>query len=124
MLSSQSDNGFFLMIEASQIDYASHSNDAGYLLSEMRDMDGAIETALEFAKLHEDTLVIVTADHECGDLVLLETKPDKKVNIEFMSRNHTSTMVPVFAIGPGSHLFSGIYENTEIFSKIRSVAGY
>lgn len=87
-------------------------------------MDGAVKVALEFAKLHEDTLVIVTADHESGDLVLLESKPDKKVNIDFRSRNHTATMVPVFAIGPGAQLFSGIYENTEIFHKIRSVAGY
>jgi alkaline phosphatase len=124
MLSSQGDKGFFLMIEASQIDYASHSNDNGYLLSEMQDMDGAVKIALEYAKLHEDTLVIVTADHECGDLVFLETKPDRKANIKFLSRNHTATMVPVFAIGPGSQLFSGIYENTEIFHKIRSVAGY
>lgn len=124
MLSSQGDNGFFLMVEASQIDYASHSNDEGYLLTELQDMNSAVKVAMEFAKLHEDTLVIVTADHECGDLVLQDTKPDRKVNIEFMSRNHTSTMVPVFALGPGSEMFSGIYENTEIFSKIRSVAGY
>lgn len=124
MLSTQGEEGFLLMVEGSQIDYAAHGNDAGYLLSELKDMEGAVHEALEFAKGRNDTLIIVTSDHESGALALRESRPDKRVNVEFMTRNHTQTMVPVFANGPCSQMFAGIYENTEIFHKIRKAAGY
>ena len=120
---SEGENGFFLMIEGSQIDYASHGNDGAYLLSELRDTEEGIRAALEFATNRDDTLVIVTGDHECGSLALRNSKPDKRVHVEFMARNHTQTMVPVFAYGPCAELFSGIYDNTEIFHKIKAAAG-
>jgi alkaline phosphatase len=122
-LSTENDKGFFLMVEGSQVDFASHGNDPAYLLSEMRDLEGGIEAALEFASKRNDTLVIVTADHECGSLALRESKPDKRVRVEFMSRNHTYFMVPVFAYGACAELFGGIYDNTEIFTKIMLAAG-
>jgi alkaline phosphatase len=117
-------NGFFLMIEGAQVDFAAHGNHQGYLLSEMKDLDAGIRAVLEFASGRDDTLVIVTGDHESGGLSLRESKPDKKVHVEFLTRNHTCTMVPVFAYGPGAQSFSGIYENTEIFHKIVAAAGY
>ncbi|TMO57397.1 alkaline phosphatase [Pseudoalteromonas aurantia] len=63
---SQNENGFFLMIEGGQIDWAGHNNDAGTLLHEMIKFDNAIEAVFNWAKGREDTLVIVTADHETG----------------------------------------------------------
>jgi len=63
---SKNDKGFFLMVEAGQIDWAGHRNDAGTLLHEMLKMDQLLGTLLEFAKKNEDTLIVVTADHETG----------------------------------------------------------
>lgn len=59
-------NGFFLMIEAGQIDWACHLNDAGHLLYEMMRLNDVIEEAYTFAAEHDDTLIIVTSDHETG----------------------------------------------------------
>lgn len=63
---SKNENGFFLMVEGGLIDFAGHANDAGTLLLETLDFDHAIGVALDYVKNHEDTLLIVTADHESG----------------------------------------------------------
>ena len=64
-------NGFFFMVEGGKIDYASHSDDAATVFHEVYGFDTAIEAAYEFYKKHkEETLIIVTADHETGGLVL------------------------------------------------------
>ena len=63
--------GFFMMIEGGKIDYASHSDDAATMIHEVLDFNAAIAEAYEFYKKHKDeTLIIVTADHETGGIVL------------------------------------------------------
>lgn len=63
--------GFFLMVEGGQIDWAAHSNDAASLVHEVKDFDSAICVALAFYREHPDeTLIVVTADHETGGLAL------------------------------------------------------
>lgn len=59
-------DGFFLMVESGQIDWACHSNDTGWLLQEMLRIDETIDAILDWAAPRDDTLVIVTADHETG----------------------------------------------------------
>jgi len=121
-------NSFFLMVEGSQIDWAGHANDAEYLLAEMRDFEDAIRVALDFAQKNGNTLVVVSADHETGGATLSaasETMEDSEPNqlaITFSTGGHSATLIPVFAYGPGSDLFTGIYQNTEIFHRmVRSV---
>ena len=64
-------DGFFFMVEGGKIDYASHSDDAATAFYEVFGFSSAIEAALEFYNQHKDeTLIIVTADHETGGLVL------------------------------------------------------
>ena len=63
---SKDKDGFFLMVEGGQIDWAAHSNDAGNMLHEMLKFDEAIDTVYQWAKGRNDTLVIVTADHANG----------------------------------------------------------
>lgn len=58
--------GFFLMVEAGQIDWAGHANDAGWLLHEMLRLDVTLDTIFNWMNDRDDTLVIVTADHETG----------------------------------------------------------
>lgn len=61
-------DGFFLMIEGSQIDWAGHANDITGAMSEMRDFDLAFQSAINFAKKDCNTLVIATADHSTGGM--------------------------------------------------------
>ena len=65
------DKGFFLMVEGGKIDWACHSNDAATVFNEIKDMDDAVKVAYEFYKKHpKETLIVVTADHETGGIVL------------------------------------------------------
>jgi len=62
----RNERGFFLMIEAGQIDWASHRNDTGLLLHEMLRFNDTLNTVLDWSANRQDTLIIVTADHETG----------------------------------------------------------
>ena len=70
-LSKNNDKGFFLMVEGGKIDWACHSNDGATVLTEVQDFDNAIKVAYEFYEQHpEETLIVITADHETGGLAL------------------------------------------------------
>ncbi len=118
-LLSKNKHGFFIMAEGAQIDYGGHANDLSYVVTEQHDFDRLVGEALKFADQDGETLVIVTADHETGGLSLLDANYRKgSVRGNFSSDDHTNIMVPVFAYGPGSQHFIGVYNNTEIFKKI------
>lgn len=113
------------MIEGSQIDWGGHANDGDYVISEMLDFDKAIGAVLDYAEKDGNTLVIITADHETGGLAL--TGGDMKtgkVEMKFITGGHTGVMIPVYAFGPGAEIFSGIYQNTEIFIKMKNAFGF
>ncbi|WP_052158882.1 alkaline phosphatase [Halobacillus sp. BBL2006] len=61
-------DGFFLMVEGSQIDWAGHDNDVVAAMSEMRDFEKAFQEAIEFAKKDKHTIVVTTADHSTGGM--------------------------------------------------------
>lgn len=70
-LSKDASKGFFLMVEGGKIDWACHSNDAATVFQEVIDFDNAIKVAYEFYAQHPDeTLIVITADHETGGIVL------------------------------------------------------
>ncbi len=76
-LSKELSKGFFLMVEGGKIDYAGHANDAATTFAEVEDFDNAIRVAYEFYEQHPDeTLIVVTADHETGGIVLGTGKYD------------------------------------------------
>jgi len=115
----EKNNPFFLLIEGSQIDWAGHLNDSNYLLEEMQDFDQTLGKVLDYSEKHPNTLVIVTADHETGGFSIASIKENyNKLQYLFTTKGHTSAMVPVFAVGPGSEQFSGIMENTDIHARI------
>lgn len=114
--------GFFVMAEGAQIDYGGHVNDIRYVVQEMLDFDQAIGDAIRFADSNGETLVIVTADHETGGLSLLDGDLKRGyVDGNFSTNDHSGIMVPVFAYGPHSLDFRGVYENTEIQKKIMAI---
>ena len=121
-LLSQNPNGFFMMIEGSQLDDYGHFNDLDLLMQETHDFDRTVGKILEWAAKDGETLVVVTADHETGGLTLIDGDKDKgEIKCKFSTTGHSGVMVPVYAFGPGSELFTCIYENTDIFHKIKSL---
>ena len=64
-------DGFFLMVEGGKIDFACHNNDGAAAFHEVMDLDASVRVAYDFYRQHPDeTLIIVTADHETGGLAL------------------------------------------------------
>lgn len=121
-LKAKSDKGFFVMIESSQIDWAGHDQDITYNLTETLDFDEAIGRALNFAQRDKETLIIVLADHETGGLGLNQVNLEtREIDGGWTTGGHTATMVAVMAYGPGAHLFSGIYDNTDVYKKIKEL---
>lgn len=117
--------GLFMMIEGSQIDWGGHDNNTQYIVEEMIDFDNAIGKVLDFAAADGNTLVIITADHETGGFSLVGgDMKTGKVEGKFTTGSHTGVMIPVFAFGPGSEKFSGIYENTDIYKKMYEAFGF
>ena len=115
---------FFLMVEASQIDWGGHANNIDYITSEFIEFNNTIEVALNYAKTNANTLVIVTADHETGGLAITGGKTESfEMKASFNTGGHSATMVPVFSYGQFSPLFAGIYENTQIFHKMKEALG-
>ncbi|OOQ59487.1 alkaline phosphatase [Mucilaginibacter pedocola] len=111
--------GFFMMAEGSQIDYGGHANNLAQVITENADFDRMVGEALRFADADGETLVIVTADHETGGLTLLDGDiKNGYVLGNFSTNDHTGTPVPVFAYGPHSGDFRGVFSNTKIFKKI------
>ena len=220
------EEGFFLMTEGGKIDWSCHANDAMTSIMDTIALSDAVQVAIDFAAEHpEETLIIVTADHETGgmtigfattaydthfnylqnqtisftqfdavigemrengatfedalaeiekyygltteegqDLTLTETEIasltaafelsmlpseervigeqeellyggyeplsmavshiiNNKAGLSFTSYAHTGLQIPVYAMGVGADNFSGLYDNTDIFSKTMQAMG-
>ncbi|MCP4314220.1 MAG: alkaline phosphatase [Bacteroidetes bacterium] len=121
---STGEDGYFLMVEGSQIDWAGHGNQVNYMISEMNDFNQVVNRVLDMAMKDGETLVIVTADHETGGFTLGASGTNgydadySEITPTFASTNHSAALVPVFSFGPGAENFTGVYENTEIFHKL------
>ncbi|MCA4156236.1 alkaline phosphatase [Priestia megaterium] len=129
---SQNKKGFFLVVEEEAIDEMAHNNNAELMIKAGKQLDDTVKMAKAYAKTHPDTLVLVTADHATGGLAL--EKVDNKDNggdeasnedgpfaiahskeqfvADWTTEEHTSSDVPLNAMGAGSERFTGVYENT------------
>lgn len=117
------ENGFFLMVEGSQIDFACHDNDSTTMVEEMIDFNNTLNVVLDYAEKDGNTLVVVTADHETGGLTIIDPEGKyTRTDFLFSTGSHSAVFVPVFAFGPGAENFSGVMDNTEIISKIMEIA--
>ena len=75
-----------------------------------------------YTKADGETLVIVTADHATGGMTLLSGSiAEKRIKVNFSTAGHNGIALPVFAWGPHSEDFVGIYENTELSDRIRKL---
>ena len=108
-------DGFFLMVEGSDIDWAGHGNDTSASIRKTLLFDLAIKEAVEFALRDKHTLVLVTADHDTGGLTVLGGSLDgKEVGVAWITKGHSGLPVPLYAFGPGARRFMGVHDNTDV----------
>lgn len=109
-------NGFFLMVEQEGTDSYSHGNNAELMVDAVIELEAAVEVALAWAGDHDDTLIIVTADHETGGLeIQRDNGPGELPDVEWTAGSrHTATPVPIYASGPGAGGVMAVEEITEL----------
>ena len=127
----QTGKPYFLMVEGSQVDWGGHANDGDYLVTEMQDFDKTMGAVLDRVGTDESTLVLATADHECGGFTMASTEVEvpfqgkqrdyDSLRLAFSTGGHSSAMVPILASGKGQEHFTGIMQNTTIYHKMREV---
>lgn len=120
------DTGFVAMIEGSMIDYGAHGNEIDKLRGELRSFTLAVEAAVEFARTHEGTLVVVTSDHETGGLAIASAdkdflKSEQGISYRFACEGHTAQICPVYLYGAGAESINGIMENSELGARLISL---
>ena len=112
-------DGFVLMIEGSQIDWAGHDHKSKEIFDEMNDFSSAINEALEFAKQDDNTLVLVTSDHETGGMSIIKgNQSASELELGYTSTGHTPSLIGIFAFGPGEESFKGIMNINQIGQKL------
>ena len=115
----QNEKGFFLMYEEAHIDKHSHQNDVNSMFQSVVRFNQAIARFMEYAFYNPETFILITADHETGDLY-----PGASGALTYHSDAHTSKNVPIFAYGMGAELFDGKnVENIQIAHTIASLMG-
>lgn len=116
----QNKNGFFVMVEGGAVDWASHDNHSARMIEEQTDFNKAVMAAVEWVEKYsswEETLIIVTADHECGYLTgpgepnpiygpVVNNGKGNLPGMQWNYGNHTNVLVPFFAKGPGAAYFN------------------
>jgi alkaline phosphatase len=120
-LLSDDPDGFFLMVEGGRIDHSCHANDLDNTVIETLSFDSAVLEALEYASNRNDTLLIVTADHETGGLSIVGGYPNAEARYKWISDDHTGNMVPVYAYGPRAKDIIIFNDNTDIGKFILSL---
>lgn len=112
---SSKDQPFLLLVESEEPDSASHEGDLERLLRGMEAIEAAVEILLEFAVEDGETLLVFTSDHETGGLALsIVGGKNSELRSIWATTDHTGSVVPVLAFGPGSDAFDGIHANWEI----------
>ncbi|MFP4153006.1 MAG: alkaline phosphatase [Alkalispirochaeta sp.] len=109
------EDGFFLMIEGARIDHAGHANDIRRLIPEVLELDAVVEMLLSHPELQEDTLLVVTADHETGGLAVSRDRGAGRLpEVTWSTTGHTATPVPLYATGSGADALKAVVDNTHL----------
>ena len=131
-------DGFFVLIEEEAIDEMAHENNAGLMIKSGAALDATVKLAVDFARKHPGTLIVVQGDHETGGLTIENpdtadesgdelSKEDgpftvKGTNLQvfadWTTGGHTGADTPITASGPGSEGFDGVIDNTDVHDVI------
>ena len=110
----ENEKGFFLMVEGCGTDKSGHKNNLEGKLSSVVTFDRAVAVAMAYCLKHPDTVLIITADHECGGVSLPADRATKDT-ITFSTTDHTGQDVVLLALGYGTQQFHGqVSDNTDI----------
>ncbi|MFA6149105.1 MAG: alkaline phosphatase [bacterium] len=121
-------NGFFLMVEGSQVDWANHANDLAYQIGETLAFDEAVKAVLNWIDANperrEHTLLIVSPDHETGGFAINGPanrllRAGESVTAAWTTKDHTGSDVPVWAQGPGSAAVGRALNNTDLYNVMK-----
>jgi alkaline phosphatase len=116
---SNNDKGFFLMYEEAYIDKHCDDNDFEKSFNAMVRFNQVIARFMEFVFYNPETAILITADHETGGL-----HEDENGTLAFVTTDHTSADVPIFAYGHGMDIFNGAHiENIQIAHTIAALMG-
>lgn len=120
MLSTDSD-GFFVMIEGGKIDHGCHSNLIERTTKEVVEFNNSVQAALNWMQGRDDTMLIVTADHETGGLSVTSNGAGHYATASWTTTGHSATNVPFYITGAGSNLANqyitnGIMDNTNVYN--------
>ena len=124
---SQNPNGFFLLVEGGAVDWANHSNLPSRMVQEQVDFNLAVEAVAHWVDANsswDETLVVITADHETGLLwgpnsdkqpfqPPVDNGPGKIPGLMYHSKSHSNSLVPVFARGVGADLLDTLIVGTD-----------
>lgn len=111
----EGEKGFLLVVESEVTDGLAHENDIEAVIDGMRELDEAVAEVLHLVAPRNDTLVLVTADHDTGGLSLTDgSYEDGEATVRWATADHSSQWVPLFAFGPGAGDFTGVMDNTEV----------
>lgn len=125
VLNNASDEGFFLMVEGGAIDWASHSNNKASMVEEQVDFNKTVETVVNWVEENsswDETLLVVTADHETGGPSGPGANPNwtpvtgaegAATNLTWSTGGHANNLVPLFAKGAGSELIGAAATSTD-----------
>ena len=114
------DEGFFLMVEGAHIDKNSHDNEDAGMTEAVEEFDNAVAVALDYAKKNGNTLVVVTADHETGGIVL-----NADGSYSFTKGGHSGADVPLFVYGSNNFIEDGeTVNNIDIPARIAYSLGF
>jgi alkaline phosphatase len=109
--------GFFLMVEGGRIDHASHANDIENTVKETIGFNAAVSYGYEWARVRNDTFIVVTADHECGGLEVLKNNGKGNLpDVVWGTGGHTGKDVGIYAYGARGADIEGLIDNTDIYS--------
>ncbi len=125
----QNKKGFFLMVEGGAVDWAAHSNQSGRMIEELISFNNTVETVVKWIETNsswDETLLIVTADHETGYLTgtngyqsnIVTNGKGNIPKMKWNSMKHTNVLIPLYAKGVGSDLFD------DYADEIDSLRGY
>ncbi|MFC2114024.1 alkaline phosphatase [Bacteroidota bacterium] len=113
------ERGYFLVISLPQQDWACHSRDEDHLMKELKELDAFIGRIYNYVGVDKETLLVVVSAFENGSIAILESNvKSKDVKIRINSTTPAPVLVPVFANGPGSEYFTGVYSYTNLFEKL------
>lgn len=129
-------DGFVLVVEGGRIDHAEHGNSISDAVADFLAFDDAVGVGMVHQEQDSSLTIVVSADHDCGGPAITASGygypsydqaskiADENCSfVRWVSGDHTGTMVPVFARGPGHERFSGIQSNNELYEDLAGLLG-